>query len=198
MRLTIATHNDVDSVVDLVNEAYRGASLGVWTTEAGLIEGPRIDQATLAHIIEVGETSILLATDQKSHQLQGCVAVRPKDEDEWYLSMLAVRPARQTAGIGKWTMTAAEAFMGERGARSATISVIHARDSLIAWYERRGFERTGQIEPFPYEDPSVGVPLRDDLTLIVLRKRLDCRLDGDQMGRAMASHRRGRAAAAGW
>lgn len=40
MRLTISTANEVDSLVELVNDAYRGAASGGWTTEAGLIEGP--------------------------------------------------------------------------------------------------------------------------------------------------------------
>ncbi|ANN72681.1 GNAT family N-acetyltransferase [Bordetella bronchialis] len=83
-----------------------------------------------------------------------------------------MRLAFQAAGIGKSIMAGAEAFVGERGAASVKISVIDVRDSLIAWYERRGYERTGEIEPFPYDDPSVGVPLRDDLTLITLRKVL--------------------------
>jgi hypothetical protein len=38
--------------------------------------------------------------------------------------------------------------------------------------QRRGYRRTGETEPFPYDDLSVGVPLRDDLLLVVLRKSL--------------------------
>ncbi|MGV2129530.1 GNAT family N-acetyltransferase [Agrobacterium vitis] len=172
MRLTIANQNEIDIVVDLVNEAYRGVSNHGWTTEAGLIEGHRVDRAAVKRMIDGEQTKILLAKDQTSHQIQGCVAVRPVKNNEWYLSMLAVNPARQTTGIGRSIMTAAETFVGERGGLSIDISVIGIRDSLIAWYERRGYEKTGEIEPFPYDDPSVGVPLLDDLTLITLRKSL--------------------------
>ncbi|ANN67589.1 GNAT family N-acetyltransferase [Bordetella bronchialis] len=172
MRLTISTANEVDSLVELVNDAYRSAASGGWTTEAGLIEGPRIDRSALAKMIQEGRTTILVTRDPDSHRIQGCVAVRPMDDEEWYLSMLAVSPAFQADGIGKSIMAGAEAFVGERGAASVKISVIDVRDSLIAWYERRGYERTGEIERFPYDDPSVGVPLRDDLTLITLRKVL--------------------------
>ncbi|MGJ4941235.1 GNAT family N-acetyltransferase [Bradyrhizobium sp. HKCCYLS1011] len=172
MRLTIAAHDDADSIVDLVNQAYRGASSGGWTTEADLIEGPRVNRAVVAEMIENGQATVLLARDQASKRIQGCVAVRPMEDHQWYLSMLAVGPAFQTGSLGKSIMRAAEAFLAERGARSVKISVIDVRDSLIAWYERRGYERTGDIEPFPYDDPSVGVPLRDDLTLITLRKSL--------------------------
>ena len=172
MQLRIATHDDIDSVVELVNQAYRGAASPGWTTEAGLIEGARVDRNALAQIIDAGATTILLARDQASDRLQGCVAVRPMEDGEWYLSMLAVSPASQAGGVGRSIMAAAEAFMHERGARSVKISVIDARETLIAWYERRGYERTGKTEPFPYDDPSVGVPLRQDLTLVILQKPL--------------------------
>ena len=172
MRLTIATHDDFDSVIDVVNQAYRGLSSGGWTTEFGLIEGPRVDRAALVEMIENGQTTILLARDRASDRVQGCVAVRPMEYNQWYLSMLAVSPACQAGGLGKSIMTDAEVFVAERGARFVKISVIDVRDSLIAWYERRGYERTGDIEPFPYDDPSVGVPLRDDLNLVALRKSL--------------------------
>lgn len=170
--LTVATHDDLDQVVDLVNQAYRGSSSRGWTTEAGLIEGPRVDRQTLAQPLEAGTTTILLARDQTSHELQGCVAVRPIENAQWYLSMLAVNTATQTSGLGKWIMAAAERFMMERGAASIKISVINVRDALIAWYERQGYARSGEMEPFPYDDPSVGVPLRDDLMLVTLIKPL--------------------------
>ncbi|MFB5761965.1 GNAT family N-acetyltransferase [Paenibacillus medicaginis] len=172
MQLIIAGYDDLDNVVELVNQAYRGASSQGWTTEADLIEGPRVDREALVHNIETGPTTILLAREQTSDEIQGCVAVRPTENAEWYLSMLAVSPVSQTAGLGKSIMAAAETFVVERGARSLKISVIDARDTLINWYERRGYQRTGEIEPFPYDDPSVGVPLRDDLTLVTLRKHL--------------------------
>jgi ribosomal protein S18 acetylase RimI-like enzyme len=172
MRLTSITLGEVDSVVDLVNQAYRGVTTRGWTTEAGLIEGRRADRVALSQMIQDGRTMILIAKDQASQAIQGCVAVRPMENGEWYLSMLAVSPACQANGMGKSIMAAAEAFVGERGARSVKISVINVRDSLIAWYERRGYARTGNVEPFPYDDPSIGVPLRKDLTLITLRKPL--------------------------
>jgi hypothetical protein len=65
----------------------------------------------------------------------------------------------------------AEKFARERGAQRIRISVINLRDSLIAWYERQGYARTGAVEAFP-ADPSVGTPLRDDLALVALTKSL--------------------------
>jgi hypothetical protein len=161
MSLTSATHDDLDEVVDLVNQAYRATASGGWTTEAGLIEGSRVDRESLAQTIQAGTTT-LVARDQASRHFQGCVAVRPLE---------SANGICQTAGLGKSIMAAAETFAIERGARSIKISVIEVRRALIAWYERRGYKRSGDVEPFPYGDLSVGVALRDDLTLAILRKQ---------------------------
>ncbi|MET0532693.1 MAG: hypothetical protein ABW171_00575 [Steroidobacter sp.] len=41
-----------------------------------------------------------------------------------------------------------------------------------SWYERNGYRRTGDTKPFPYDDPSLGEPLQDDLHFVVLAKTL--------------------------
>ena len=50
------------------------------------------------------------------------------------------------------------------------MTVIDVRHELIAWYERRGYRRTGVHKPFPYGDPRFGIPRRDDLRFEVLEK----------------------------
>jgi hypothetical protein len=52
------------------------------------------------------------------------------------------------------------------------ISVLNVREALLAWYERQGYVRTGAVEPFPYDDATVGTPLRSDLALVTLTKTL--------------------------
>jgi ribosomal protein S18 acetylase RimI-like enzyme len=86
--------------------------------------------------------------------------------------MLAVNPASQRGGTGQAMLEGAERFAAGRGTRVAAMTVIQQRETLIAWYERRGYNRTGEIEPFPYGDDSVGTPLRDDLQFVVLAKQL--------------------------
>jgi hypothetical protein len=53
-----------------------------------------------------------------------------------------------------------------------TMSVIDTRHELLAWYERRGYRRTGERRPFPYGDDRFGRPRRDDLRFEVLDKEL--------------------------
>jgi ribosomal protein S18 acetylase RimI-like enzyme len=64
-------------------------------------------------------------------------------------------------------------FARARGARRLQMTVIQLRASLIAWYERCGFRATGESVPFPYGDVRSGIPLRDDLQLLVFEKPLD-------------------------
>jgi hypothetical protein len=52
------------------------------------------------------------------------------------------------------------------------MTVIDVRSELIAWYERRGYARTGIHKPFPYGDARFGEPKRDDLRFEILRKSL--------------------------
>jgi len=52
------------------------------------------------------------------------------------------------------------------------MTVIRQREVLIAWYERRGYQRTGELKPFPYGDESVGRPKTRDLEFATLAKPL--------------------------
>jgi hypothetical protein len=52
------------------------------------------------------------------------------------------------------------------------MDVVNVRDALIAWYLRRGDHKTGETEPFPCGDDRFGAPLRDDLSFLVLEKKL--------------------------
>ena len=170
MQLLQASNEDLPHLVELVNQAYRGAAAPGWTSEIELISGPRINLQSLTALAANGPALVLAA--KAGAATLGCVSLTPGGGGQWYLSMLAVDPATQTGGVGKAIMAAAEQYARERGATSIKISVINLRDALIAWYERRGYRQTGEVGAFPYDDPSVGTPLRDDLALVTLVKPL--------------------------
>jgi ribosomal protein S18 acetylase RimI-like enzyme len=86
--------------------------------------------------------------------------------------MLAVRPGAQDRGLGRTILHRAEAEGISMGAHVARMTVVSVRGSLIAWYERLGYCRTGATERFPYEDARFGAPLRSDLKFVVLEKTL--------------------------
>ena len=170
MQIEIARPTDVNRIVALVNDAYRGSSKTPgWTHETKLLAGQRIDAAAVTAMIEQPNSTVLVMRHEGD--VIGCVALQRLDDVAWYLSMLAVDPERQVNGAGKAVMAGAENFARERGAQRMDISVINLRESLIAWYERQGYVRSGDTEPFP-DDPTVGTALRDDLALISLSKAL--------------------------
>jgi len=164
MIMVPATDADIGEVVLLVNSAYRGEGAG-WTNEVGMLAGPRTDPATLAEALAAGNT-LLLMRDHEGAQLAGCVLLEPAGDTA------TVDPRRQAEGLGRTLLSKAEDYVREQGAACVQMTVIALRHSLIAWYERRGYRRTGKSELFPYGDERVGVPLRDDLHFVVLEKLL--------------------------
>jgi ribosomal protein S18 acetylase RimI-like enzyme len=175
MHFSVAQDSDLEAVAALVNASYRGeSSRAGWTTEADLLGGQRTDPATLRAELAAHPGAMLLTMrDTPTGELLGSVWLEPKDADSWYLGMLTVRPDLQARGLGRTLLAEAESFAQMRGARRMRMSVIGVRDTLIAWYERRGYGRTGKSLPFPYGDARFGEPQRDDLRFEVLEKSLD-------------------------
>jgi hypothetical protein len=46
------------------------------------------------------------------------------------------------------------------------------REELIAFYERRGFSRTGEFKPFPVGEPRFGLPKVPGLKFELLEKTM--------------------------
>lgn len=167
-----ATLADVDLLQPLVHSAYRGDSARRgWTHEADLLDGQRIDVEALRALLDDPTETIILA--EQEGRLVGCVRVTDIGDGLSSLGMLAVDPDGQGAGLGRRLIAAAEADARERAsARRMEMTVIVQRAELIAWYERRGYARTGETRAFPMTDPRFGLPRRNDLAFIVLEKPL--------------------------
>lgn len=159
-------------VLGLVQSAYRGeASRAGWTTEADLLEGGRTTaDLVLAQMVGLRDAVLVLGAARRP---TACCAVGLHD-DVARLGMFAVRPDAQGRGTGAEVLRGAERYVRERwDVRALELAVLRQRSELLAWYERRGYVRTGATVPFPYGDPRYGRPLRDDLELVVLRRPLD-------------------------
>ena len=171
LQFRAATEADVDAVVVLVTRAYRGdASRAGWTTEADLLDGERIDPEVLrADIARPGSRVVLGLRDGA---LLACAHVADLGERA-YFGMFAVEPTCQAGGIGRAMVAECERIArDEWRLPKMQMTVIDLRDTLIAWYQRLGYRRTGQHHPFPYGDPRFGIPRRDDLRFEVLEKPL--------------------------
>ena len=166
-----ATPADLDAIVALVTSAYRGdSSRAGWTTEADFLEGNRIGAEVLRADIERPGSRVLLA--ERDGALLACAHVS-EDDGAGYFGMFSVVPGLQGAGLGKLLLAEAERVVREEWKLPAMrMTVIDVRDELVAFYERRGYRRTGIKKPFPATDPRFGLPKRDDLRFEVLEKAL--------------------------
>jgi ribosomal protein S18 acetylase RimI-like enzyme len=166
-----ACAQDVPAIVALVESAYRGESgRRGWTTESHLLDGQRTDAADVGALIARPDSRLLLA--ERDDALVASCHVERRGADG-YFGMFAVDPAEQGHGLGKRVLAEAERIAREQWHCSAMrMTVIVQREELIAWYERRGYRRTGIKKPFPAVDPRFGIPKRDDLRFEVLEKDL--------------------------
>lgn len=166
-----AVREDVPHLVALIESAYRGeASRTGWTTEADLLDGQRTDPEGVAAVIGAPHGVMLVA--ERDGLPVACCQLEHR-EDHVYFGMFAVSPAEQGAGLGRILLAEAERFArAEWDAGEMRMTVITQRADLIAWYERRGYRRTGVMTPFPYGDERFGIPLRDDLRFEALVKPL--------------------------
>lgn len=171
LRFRNATHDDVPTIVRLVESAYRGdASRVGWTTEADILDGQRIDPEGVAEVIARPDSRVLLA--ERDGAMLACAHIEKRGTDG-YFGMFAVAPGLQNAGIGKQVLAEAESqARDDWDCTRMRMTVIDVRDDLIAWYERRGYHRTGEYAPFPYGDERFGIPKRDDLRFEWLDKPL--------------------------
>lgn len=162
--IAAASPEDAPELKALLEAAYRGDSARQgWNHEADILDDERIAPGELEAMLADPAVTILAARD--GEMLIGCVAVTRKDARLSYLGMLCVAPTLQSGGLGRKLLDAAEDHARALGIAVMEMTVIAGRDTLIAWYERRGYAFTGETRPFPV--------LRDPpITFVVLEKRL--------------------------
>jgi ribosomal protein S18 acetylase RimI-like enzyme len=146
MSIIPATLTDVPELTALINSSYRGeSSKKGWTTEANLIGGQRIDNESLAEQMEDPNAVVLKNTDDTG-KITGCVYLQ-KHGDKLYLGMLTVSPLLQANGLGRQLLHAAENYARSINYHTITMTVITTRTELVNWYERRGYQKTGEVIP---------------------------------------------------
>jgi len=169
MPVTKAQKEDVPQLNILVNSAYRGeTSKKGWTTEANLLDGIRIDEETLIRYFDDPNIIILKNTGDNG-LITGCVYLEVQSP-KLYVGMFSVSPEVQAKGIGRALLEAAETYARKLNCHTLTMTVISTRLELISWYERRGYQATGEIKPF-HDDKKFGIP-KAHIELIVMEKAL--------------------------
>jgi len=170
-RIASAEAAEVAEIVTLVNSAYRGeTSRRGWTTEADFLDGQRTNAEEVAELI--GTPDSLILTAFIDGQLSGCMHLQ-KQGTTALLGMFVIAPALQGRDLGKQFLAHAE-LMVQRDwkCRQMSMAVISLREELIAYYERRGYRRSGRFMPFPV-DIRFGIPKVENLRFEVLEKFLE-------------------------
>ncbi len=171
MPLYPATDDDLESTAALVNLAYRGTE--GWTHEGDFMAGLRTDAETLRRdLAACPDARLLTSRDSADSPLLGVVWLEPAETGVWYLGMLTVRPDIQDRQLGRMILALAETLAAGQGARRIRMTVLNVREPLIAWYQRRGYCKTLDTRPFPYDDQRFGIPKRADLAFVVMEKTL--------------------------
>ena len=160
--------SDAAAIAELVNSAYRGeASCVGWTTEAELLDGLRITTSEVATLIKRDDAFVLIGVLRD--QVVASIACE-RLENTAKFGLIAVKPTLQNKGYGREMIQAAEAItLREWRVAGYFMAVITLRTELIEFYERLGFEHSGQFEDFPVK-PELWQPKVEALALEYLVK----------------------------
>jgi GNAT superfamily N-acetyltransferase len=164
----IARKSDADAIAQLVNNAYRPEPNATgWTHEAHLVSGSRTHAGHITKLLGRPDSVILVGL--KKSELVACAHIE-KAQSHSRIGMLAVCPLRQGLGLGKQMLTHAEKYAHACfNSEKFILQVISARSELIAFYLRRGYQKTGEILAFPHS-ADVGTPITPDIHLEILEK----------------------------
>lgn len=163
-----ATAADIEAISDLVNRAYRPlAGAEGWTHEADLVFGDRATPQQVLASIQQENSVIFLALDNV--MIEACIHLEI-DGDSGHLGLFAVNPQQQGQGLGKQLLAHAEAFASSHfGVKRLIMHVVLAREELIAFYVRCGYQKTGQVMDY-IQMAQAGVPKVDGLKVETLEK----------------------------
>lgn len=164
----IASESDAAEIAILVNRAYRPAPHERrWTHEADLISGPRTSTAQVLSLFGPESCILVLSAGPK---IVACVHLL-NEKSSVYIGMLATDPALQTQGLGKQMLQHAEQYaIAHFNASVFKMSVLSFRPELMAFYQRRGYVCTGELEGYPVA-AGVGQPIIQGLQVLALSKK---------------------------
>lgn len=167
-----AQGHEADAISALVNRAYRGDSSRTgWTTEADLLDGKRTTTDDVLALLNRQDVVMLTGWVDKTLMVTLC-AEWHAEAQVTHLGMIAVEPTAQNRGYGKQMILAAEQLAVARwGTRASQMAVVSVRQTLIAFYQRLGYEATGELKPFPHL-PEMWQAKVENMQLMTLQKAL--------------------------
>lgn len=175
LHFRIATPADASSIQQLVQAAFRAEdSRKDWTADLALGRSFTVLVEDVEKTIAKPECAIVLAftKDHDRDVLVASIDLTKRANDHVRLSMLAVSQDYQQAGMGGRVLAYAEEYSRQEwGATTSELNALSTRQELIAWYLRRGYQKTGEETPFPGERfPHLALP--EDLRFVEMTKQL--------------------------
>ncbi len=81
-------------------------------------------------------------------------------------------PKYQALGIGKSVLAQAESYiLNVLKINKTAMQVVQQRSELVSFYQRRGYQLTGLVKPYP-KNLNSGAPIETELTVVYFEKRL--------------------------
>ncbi|KAI0528518.1 acyl-CoA N-acyltransferase [Xylaria digitata] len=170
----LATVEDAVPLEHLINTAFRNDKTTQVFLSADYAGVNITDIPTIIAKINQPDCAILALTDSSTGSIVAHGSVRRLDDKCAWFGVLAVDVNCQKQGLGSKVLEWAELYARrEWGSSRMEFNVVNTRVELIAWYEKRGYQPTGETTPFPYERHGdwKGV-VRDGLCFINLGKDL--------------------------
>ena len=155
----------IAEIIEVMESAYRGVSSQKgWTSEADLIDGTRTSTVEILAAINDPKTYVLVAMTE-GDGVVGCASITFEGQ-ACQFGKFAVHPSQQAGGIGKLLLAAAEqAAITNFSVSTMKMLVIDGRKELEAFYERRGYARTGNIAHMADLHTSDDMTIGHDLVL---------------------------------
>ncbi|KAJ6103210.1 hypothetical protein N7486_005637 [Penicillium sp. IBT 16267x] len=175
LHFRIATPTDAPSIQQLVQSAFRAEdSRKNWTADMALGESFTISVEDVKTTIAKPDCAILLAftKDQGREVLVASIDMIKRANDHARFAMVAVNHNYQQAGIGRRVLAYAEEYSRQEwGVTTFELNALSTRQELIAWYLRRGYQKTGEESPFPRDKfPHLALP--EDMCFVEMVKQL--------------------------
>ncbi|EED17716.1 GNAT family acetyltransferase, putative [Talaromyces stipitatus ATCC 10500] len=176
LQFRTATPEDAPAIEQLVQSAFRAADIRQdWTADMELNIRFRIEVDEVMPRITNPDSAIVMAFargDGGKELLVASLEVTKRSDELARLSMLAVDQHHQRGGIGREILSYAEAYCQKTwGVTKFGLDALSTREALIAWYIRRGYQKTGDTAPFPVDRFS-DLALPADLCFVQLEKDL--------------------------
>ncbi|WP_165942921.1 GNAT family N-acetyltransferase [Marinomonas flavescens] len=162
-----AEFDEASDISDLLNLAYRG--LDNWTEETTLLDGKRASPSLVERSMKESGTYFFVCRNDTA--LLACIRLTLVG-NEAYIGSFAVLPTYQRSGIGTHLLAEIEQIATkEYGVTFFSLPVLTGQNTLKKFYEKCGYHKTGNTEPYPVH-LNIGKPKRSDVTIEFYLKKV--------------------------